>query len=942
ALTARGRAVPVLARPAWSAAAPSPIVAGGLYVVTGGLGGIGARLARALVERFDAKVLAVARPVSNLDEAPDDRRRAREALVTLGVELATVDVTDAAAIEAVLAQAEVRAGRPIDGIFHLAGAYRERPVVEETAAELAALAAPKLEGARVLAEAAARRGAWIVALSSLAGTFGGALVGAHAAASLALEAVMRDARGRGARAHVVVSGPWLGLGVARGGSDALLRAKGFLSARFEEGLTSVLAAVAHGFPELVVGLDAAHPLVRSSLALAPETPLEVEHVVAPVREPCTIEVPDALGVVRTLAVSPRVDDVAERAKVRAPMSATEARVAELWSSLLDRRELDVDDSFFALGGHSILVTQLVSRLRHTLGADVPMSAIFDAPTVRGVAAAVERALAKGAVSAEVDEAALIAELDSLSDDEVAALLADDRSSDGPREGATIRAVGLVTADRIGAAERALTSYAENLRRHGRDAELRVYDDSPDPDVRAGYVDMLRRLGAKLGATISYAGRDDKERFARRLSEEAGVSPAIVDSALVRPPSLGYGCGANRNAMLLDGAGEAIFSIDDDTICRVARPPEPAEGLAIRGGLDPSSHWFFEDHEAALRAATFEDVDLLALHEALLGRSGAELLAEATQVHTGAGHTDAEVEARARAGDAHVALTVTGTLGDCGWAVPFGRWTGPLGYLVLDDASHARLVASEASYVRACSSRQLLRVVDRPTIADDANPISTFIGLDARSLLPPFLPVFRGADMILGAMIREVLPAGLVGHVPGALVHAPIEPRRFWPGEVVRNATGWDSTQLAIDALRAWRAPATRDPAARVEALGVHLAELGKLPLAEFVAFVAGESRRESLRFAERLRAHLARHSDAPVYWRRDLSRFVELLETSLDVPERWVPLDVRVKVGSSERALQTVQLVIARLGALLRAWPALFEAARTLRARGEGMARPLV
>jgi acyl-CoA synthetase (AMP-forming)/AMP-acid ligase II/NADP-dependent 3-hydroxy acid dehydrogenase YdfG/acyl carrier protein len=949
----RGRRVPAIARARFPRAPAPVIAAGGLYVVTGGLGGIGARLARFLVEVHDARVLVVSRTVPSasaegaLDPSQAERRRTLDALTALGrVEHAAAAVTDPRGLEEVITRAEVRAGRSIDGVFHLAGAYHDRPVLEESDESVAELLSPKVDGARTLVEVVTRRpGAWIVALSSLAGTFGGALVGAHAAASLALEAVMRDARARGVRAHVIISGPWRGLGIARGSADELLRAKGFFSARPEEGLTSLVAALSHDVPELIVGLDGAHPIVRAAVVLEPEAPVGLEHVVtSAMAEPRTIDVVDALGRPHAVVASPRpVEPPSVRAasKARAPMTATEASIAELWSSLLERTTIDVDDSFFVLGGHSILVTQLVSRLRHTFGADVPMAAIFEAPTVRGIAAAVERALATETVSPGDD--GLLAELDSLSDDEVAALIAEDRAASSTaertREGAKIRAIGLVTADRIGASERALTSYAENLLRHGRDAELRVYDDSPDPDVRAGYVEMLRRLGRRLGVSIHYAGREDKQRFARRLSELAGVSPAVVDSAVVRPPSLGYGCGANRNAMLLDGAGDALFSIDDDTICRIARSPEPAEGLAIRGGLDPSSMWFHEDLDAALRAARFEDVDLLALHEGLLGRRGLELIQQSSSISVGPGAS--HVEARAAAEDAHVALTVTGTLGDCGWAVPFGRWAGALGYLVLDDASHARLVKSEADYVRACTSRQFLRVVDRPTIADEANPISTFVGLDARTLLPPFLPVFRGADMVFGAMLLQMWPAGLLGHVPGALVHAPIEPRRFWPGEVVRNATGWDSTQLLIDALRAWTPPATRDPAKRLEVLGAHLAELGRRPLVDFVAFVSGESKRESRLFAERLRTHLDEHAGAPEYWQRDLERYATLLEGSLDRPERWVPLDVLVKVGDPERALATVQLVVARFGALLRAWPALFDAARELRARGEPMARPV-
>ncbi|HXO18881.1 MAG TPA: amino acid adenylation domain-containing protein, partial [Thermoanaerobaculia bacterium] len=75
----------------------------------------------------------------------------------------------------------------------------------------------------------------------------------------------------------------------------------------------------------------------------------------------------------------------------APRGPMEELLAGIWSELLRVGRVGIHDSFFALGGHSLLATQVMSRVREVLGVEVPLRRLFEAPTVAGLAAQVERA-----------------------------------------------------------------------------------------------------------------------------------------------------------------------------------------------------------------------------------------------------------------------------------------------------------------------------------------------------------------------------------------------------------------------------------------------------------------------------------------------------------------------------------------------------------------------
>jgi amino acid adenylation domain-containing protein len=83
---------------------------------------------------------------------------------------------------------------------------------------------------------------------------------------------------------------------------------------------------------------------------------------------------------------------AQRAYV-GPRNATEQQIAEIWAEVLrrDLSSISIEDNFFDLGGHSLMATQVVSRIRERFALEISMRVMFDQPTIARLSEALTRA-----------------------------------------------------------------------------------------------------------------------------------------------------------------------------------------------------------------------------------------------------------------------------------------------------------------------------------------------------------------------------------------------------------------------------------------------------------------------------------------------------------------------------------------------------------------------
>src|SRR5581483_3825976 len=356
----------------------------GTYVITGGLGRVGLIIAEYLWTDYRAKLLLISRtPLphprewSHCLETHDSTDLISHQILTLErlqkseceFQVAHADVADEDAMDQILNETEARWGK-INGVIHAAGVTDIKSMggIDELTLERCQVHfRAKVEGARVLARLLPKhRPDFCVLMSSLSAVLGGLGMAAYGAANQYLSAlVLRESR----TSNIDwLSIDWDTWDVLRANIDAT-KAPSTLSDLVmtpEEGIEAFrLLLCAASLRHVVVSIGDLK--VRSRQWVTMDSFELKEDVSANrVRHP------------RPALATPFVE----------PRSEVEKSVAAIWAEVLGVDQVGIHDSFFQLGGHSLLGIRLIGKIRAEFGVSIPVRQIFETPTVAQFADAI--------------------------------------------------------------------------------------------------------------------------------------------------------------------------------------------------------------------------------------------------------------------------------------------------------------------------------------------------------------------------------------------------------------------------------------------------------------------------------------------------------------------------------------------------------------------------
>ncbi|MEV4121679.1 beta-ketoacyl synthase N-terminal-like domain-containing protein [Micromonospora sp. NPDC049645] len=379
----------------------------GGYLLVGVGTETGLMMAEELVAR-GARVIGVTGPV----ELPADQRARLTALLDRAgtqLTLLTADLLDAVQVTAVVQEAQVRLGR-LDGVFHLVDDRATGMVAMKSAADVMITLGARVRSTLLLGAALDRvtgdgSYGFLLLGSSITGVVGGFGQLENCAVATFLDTYAHTYNEPGRTVTALHWGQW----------------------RWDDWLERQVA----GLPEIRAdyqrqreryGIPVAEGLERTSAALAGGLP-SVLVSTCDLRDVLTEQLRmTAAGFASAITAPAEAGDPGWNPARLWPDDEVAQQVASIWREVLGVTFDEPDTDFYALGGNSLFAIQVVARLRQVFG-QLPMSVIFEAPSVAGLAAAIRQQQAHALADEEI--ARMLDEVEALSPEDLEALLAGD-------------------------------------------------------------------------------------------------------------------------------------------------------------------------------------------------------------------------------------------------------------------------------------------------------------------------------------------------------------------------------------------------------------------------------------------------------------------------------------------------------------------------------------
>lgn len=384
--TFRAEKLPAVAR---RSDAPAPLVNGlrarGVYLITGGTGGLGLAIAKHLARTCQARLVLTQRtPFPAKAEwkpriASGALSAAEKRLVDAVLEIEALggeaevhacDVSDHAGMRRIVAEIVNRHGA-LHGVIHAAGILREGLIQLKTREVAEAVLRPKVQGTAVLFDVVRDvQPDWLVLFSSVSSLAAYHGQGDYCGANAFLDAFTNYANAQADFPTMAINWPaWREVGI-------------LTEMKTPAGLEGWRETVRQQAILTKDGVEMFHRIVAAKMPQVIVSPRDLEWVIAEAAAPMPEAGPRDGGNAAPAALQ-RTGVMDE------PRDDVEKAVAAIWSAALSMAPIGVHERFIDLGGHSLLAMRIVAQIRAVYQIDFTLRQFFENPTVAGTALAIQ-------------------------------------------------------------------------------------------------------------------------------------------------------------------------------------------------------------------------------------------------------------------------------------------------------------------------------------------------------------------------------------------------------------------------------------------------------------------------------------------------------------------------------------------------------------------------
>ncbi|WP_432402985.1 thioester reductase domain-containing protein [Wukongibacter sp. M2B1] len=415
----------------------------GLFLVTGGLGGIGINVCKWLLKKFNGKLLIVGETDidDEFSEVSRVRKNAMNDLRNISNEVIYKcgNVKSQQFLDRIVMEAEEQWNTSLSAIIHLAGAVSQKKdyhnshwdeleehlIKNEAFESYEKVFDSKIFGTIALQNLRESREQDItfIAFSSVNGHFGGVSLSAYSSGNSFLEEFCCGVSKKYNKTYCMNWTTWHGIGMSESIPEAfrtISQRDGFYSINADEGILSMEFILSQDISSCFIGLinynekfgfEIKDKLVEnidiffvqdgkdSNIANDIQSTAEGFLSDSGIRKIENIEVYQLDEIPRKSDCNLDIDfnrimELKKKVKVTEKknkyiLTHTQKMLLNIWKEILKRDDISIEDSFFESGGNSILLTKLVFRIREDLGANLSFQSLFKLPTIKDMSEAID-------------------------------------------------------------------------------------------------------------------------------------------------------------------------------------------------------------------------------------------------------------------------------------------------------------------------------------------------------------------------------------------------------------------------------------------------------------------------------------------------------------------------------------------------------------------------